>query len=269
MKHGLQPLCPSKYSLRTGLALSILGGGLVWGSVAPVQAFPTSVPILGPTGLGFIPTTDTVPAQQGEVSASYEKVNPNVGKVTFAPVLTANYGLRRAELGVAYLHERTEVPGFTIGNHYTTLHAKYLLLESAKSGAALAVGVHHLDFGGLPGKVNSLYLVGSYPVWRREDRNESVRAHLGVIHHRISGGGAITNATRPMGGIDWAVNQEVTLAADYTPRRGAAVPLWSIVARYQKASTPSWGVELGYGRQNGSDDKFFAGVNYRFGKAAE
>lgn len=56
-------------------------------------AHPTGVPLAGPTGLGTIPTTETVPEGQVEVGLSFENIKPNFGRVRYMPVAPANYGL--------------------------------------------------------------------------------------------------------------------------------------------------------------------------------
>ena len=239
------------------------GSAVLWagafGWAIAATAYPAGSPFWGPSGLGSIPTTDTVPEDQVELGVKYEHVSPVVGKTNFFPVATATYGARRSELGVAYARERTTAPGFTFHGDYFAIHGKVRLLGSANK-AQLAVGAHYLNFGGSPGSLTSVYLTGSAPLLRRDGQTR-LRGHLGVIHHRVKGF-APDNETRPMIGLEWRTASRLTVAADYLPKKGNSASISSLIARY------GWpcGVtaQIGVGQFRGNDNRLFAGVSYLF-----
>jgi hypothetical protein len=226
-----------------------------------VYAAPATAPLWGPSGLGIIPTTDTVPARQFEFGLGYERVKPDDGRVRFFPVLSATYGSDRAEVGAAWVRERDDLSGFSDALRNYTLHAKYRLAQNARTGGALAAGGHYLKSD--DGRVTSFYLVGSQPLSRSAGK-EKVRGHLGILHHR-SRFDTAENETRPMAGVEFLASQGVTLAADYAPRRGDAAHLWSVVGRYQ--SPQGWGGQIGVGKI-GDDTKVFVSVTYLLGARA-
>ncbi len=224
-----------------------------------VYAAPATAPLWGPSGLGIIPTTDTVPARQFEFGLGYERVKPDDGRVRFFPVLSATYGSDRAEMGAAWVRERDDLSGFSDSLRNYTLHAKYRLVQNTRTGGALAVGAHYLKPE--DGRVTSFYLVGSQPLTRSTCGKETVRGHLGILHHR-SHFDTSESETRPMAGVEFFASPSVTLAADYAPRRGDAARLWSVVARYQ--SPHAWGGQIGVGKI-GDDTKVFVSVTYLIG----
>ena len=86
-----------------------------------------------------------------------------------------------------------------------------------------------------------------------------------MIGQRVDDGIDDSTRVRPMFGLEYGVNERVSLAADYLPRSGSIQKNATIVARYQSGT---FGVEAGVGKLGG-DTKYFAGVTYRFGTAKE
>ena len=233
--------------------------GLLSHCVTSAYATPTTAPLWGPSGLGIIPTTDTIAARQFELGLGYERVKPDDGRVRFFPVLSATIGGERGEVGAVWIRERDNLGGFFDSLRNYTFHAKYRLAQNPRTGSALAVGGHYLKPE--DGHVTSFYLVGSHPLSRSPDGKATVRGHLGILHHRSRFGDS-TSETRPMAGVEFLPSQGLTLAADYAPQRGDAARLWSVVARYQ--SPQAWGGQIGVGKI-GDDTKFFVSVTYLFG----
>jgi len=247
------------------------------GTLSPTlaHAFPTSAPLEGPTGLGIVPTTDTVGARQFQLGLGYERINTNGGSVRFAPVVTGTAGFRRGEFGLGLHHERASFGAFNQSSRFLAAHAKYRVIDNTRSGAALAVGGHYLDFRG-GGHVSTLYAVGSYPILAaRKNANGAdsgaqtgeiniarLRGHLGLMRQMVGLPGA-RDLTRPFAGLDFTPARGVTLAADYLLRDGTAPRQASLVARYETASRI--GGQIGLARL-GSDSKVFAGLVYGFGK---
>jgi hypothetical protein len=231
-------------------------------------AAPTTVPLFGPTGLGSMPTSDTVPAGEIEAGLFYERVKPDDGRVSFFPNLSATYGFGRGEIGGAYLREDNKQFGFADKFNYFTLHGKYRLYDNAQNGASVALGAHYLDFGSDGGSnlgsVSSLYVTGAFPLMRRTD-GRNLRGHLGLIGQHVDDGFDSSTRARPMFGLEYGLSRRVSLAADYLPRSGRIEKNATLVVRYQSESL---GLQGGIG-QIGGDTKYFAGVTYRFGTAKE
>lgn len=253
-----------------------------WGSASPAAnaqaapppadaqaapaAYPTTAPFWGPSGLGVIPTTDTVAATHVQVGLGYEHVNPESGgTVNFFPVASATYGFRRGEVGAGYLQEKVHEGDFSLTDNNYALYAKYRAFEDARSGAALAVGVHYFRPGG-SGHTLALYLTGSVPLARRADGSSLARGHLGLLVQdvHLADTGSFQQA-RPMAGLEFFPARGVTLAGDYVPVIGNEPRLWSLVARYQ--SVTGVGCQIGYGQQQDQDKKVFASLAYTFGQA--
>ena len=228
------------------------------GSNQPVGAHPVSSPFWGPSGLGSMPTTDTVAAEHLELGLNYEQVDPTAADVRFFPVATANYGFSRGELGVAYARERTTAPGITLKSSYSTVHGKWRFLGDDK-GAQAAIGAHYLNFHSAPGSLTSLYLTGSLPLIRRAER-PVLRGHLGIIHHRIRSF-APDKETRPMIGLEWRPGANFVIAGDYIPKKGQTASIASLIARYERGA---WSAQIGAGQFRGNDNRLFIGVSYRF-----
>ena len=233
-------------------------------SVGPARAYPTSAPQFGPSGLGLMPTTDTVNAKAIEVGLGYEDVDPDAGgSVRFFPTATVAYGFENGEVGAGYLRERVSFGGIDLDFDYFVAHGKYRIWEDKGGRGAIALGAHYLDFNDTPGNVLSLYATGSYVLWRAKDKRLSLRGHLGVLHQRIDGGpGFEENETRPMVGLELRCKENWTLAADYLPSSGVTVKQMSAVARYDGGR---WGAQIGIGEFRGGDRKIFGSALYRFG----
>jgi hypothetical protein len=257
-----------------GLGVLALAGTL---GAARVHAMPTGAPLWGITGTGTLPTTEVVPVGETEVGLMYENIDPAVGgKVRFFPIGTACYGLKRGEIGGGLLREKVDdvFLNTSFTTTYSTLHGKYRLFEKPESGTAIAVGTHFLDFGRVPGNVLSLYAVASKELTRGASSLTStsdasaastgprvrVTGNLGVLYQRINGVNEDNNV-RPFVSLQ-ARRGAFSLNADYTPRSGQSVKIYSLAARYEKDRL---GLQIGYGQFRGSDEKYFAGASYRFG----
>ena len=262
------------------LPASLLAASL-WGSANPpahaqaaplpadVQAapaaYPTTAPFWGPSGLGVIPTTDTVAATHVQVGLGYEHVNPKPGgTVNFFPVASATYGFGRGEVGAGYLQEKVHEGAFSLTDNNYSLHAKYRVLDDARSGAAVAVGAHYFK-PGESGHTLALYLTGSVPLARRADRSPIVRGHLGLLVQdvHLADTGSFQQA-RPTAGLEIFAAPGLTLAGDYVPVMGREPRLWSVLARYQSVS--GVGGQIGYGQQQDQDKKVFVSLAYTFGQ---
>jgi hypothetical protein len=235
---------------------------ITFSRITTVHASPTSAPFWGPSGLGILPTTDTVAARHFEFGLGYERVKPDDGRVRFFPVFSATVGGERGEIGAAWVRERDSLSGFSDSLRNYTFHAKYRFAQNSRTGGAIAAGVHYLKPD--DGHVTSFYLVGSQPLSRSTCGKETVRGHLGIIHHR-SRFDTSENETRPMAGVDFILSKGVTLATDYAPRRGDASRLWSVMARYQAPT--GWGGQIGVGKIE-DDTKVFVSVTYLFSAKA-
>lgn len=225
-------------------------------------AHPITAPLWGPTGIGVIPTTDLVPESTAEIGLGYERVTPTGARVRFAPVITGTYGTQRGEIGFGWLKEHLTFGPASLDTRYWALHAKYRVW-GANDGPAVALGAHRLEYRDVAGHVNSLYVVGSYPLWR-SGSGRGLRGHAGLMYNRISAG-IVENDVRPMVGADLNLWNNLTLGADYMSRQHAAARLSSVIARYQFSS--GLGAEVGTGR-TGGDRKSFVSLTYHFGHGA-
>lgn len=230
-------------------------------------ATPTGNPLPGPSGLGIIPTTQTVAPGVLEGSLLYERVSIDQsaggGKARLAPFGNLTYGLKRAEVGVAYAHERTESQGFAFSTDYFALHGKYRLLE--RRNASLAVGAHYYDFGKEAGfdlgSVSTLYATGTTTF--KAQSPHPVRLHGGFLAQRFKGDGFRQSYGRPFAGLELAVTPEVSLAADYLSSDGDAARARTLSLRYQPQKDKV-SAQIGVGKLR-SDFKFFAGLSFKFG----
>jgi len=249
--------------------------GVVWFAGAALFstraiAHPTSTPLWGPTGLGTIPTTDTVAPGQIEAAVGYEDIDPGFGgEVRFFPVLSATYGFKKGEIGAGYLRERNEFFGESQSYDNFNLNGKYRILQSRRErggvpDAALAAGFHYTDFDDDLGHLSSFYLTGSKVVFQRN--KHLLRGHVGALHQRVSSF-VDDNYTRPFFGGEYRYNNRITLAADYIPEKDPALRTWSFVARYE--SQNNWSAQVGYGEFGSplkrDDKRLMASVAYRFG----
>ena len=224
---------------------------------------PATAPLWGPSGLGIIPTADTVSSGTAEIALGYERVKPNGRTVRYSPTVTASYGLgSRAEVGAAYVGERVSAMGFNMRSDIWAVHGKFRVLDDPRGRHGLAVGVHHLNFDAPgAGHVTSFYATGSKALF--SDGDGTMRGHLGLIHHRISNAIGNNSETRPLLGLEWITNDGWKLAADWAPRSGTAAELWSVSLRH--GSQKNWGTQIGFGKLQ-DDSKLFANLIYRFGQ---
>jgi len=257
MQHKVQP-----WHLLIGLAG--IGAGAA-------HATPTSAPLWGPSGLGIMPTTDTVPRRHGEVNLSFQNVDPEGGgNVRYFPVIMANYGFKRGEIGGGFVREKCDCgPTGSSGPfglrykyyNYGVLHAKYRVAGDPNRGAALAVGAHFLHFNSERGQyVGTGYLTGSLPLLRGGGELPKVRANLGVLYQQIRLANR-ENVTRPAFGLEFLPSKSFSIVADYIPKSGVAERLMSLSARYQGETL---GAAVGVGRLR-DDTSIFGNVSYRFG----
>ncbi len=233
--------------LGTGLCVAISGAG----------AYPATAPLWGPSGLGIIPTSETVDEGTIEAGLGYESVNPAGGDVRFLPVVSGTYGFDRGEIGAGYLRERVTGGGVTLNSDYFIVHGKYRLLNQP-GGAQIAAGAHYLKFdSNTGGGVTSVYLVGSYPFLQQK-----LFGHAGLLYQRTSSGGFSSNEVRPMVGAEWRANDKVRVVADWLPKKGVSVSAASLAARYEHPK--GWGAQIGVGQFRGDDTKIFVSGTYRF-----
>jgi len=87
---------------------ALCGASALLGFCLPSMATPTTNPLPGPTGLGGIPTTQTVVPGGIEATIAYERASiPGGGNGQFEPFINATFGFKRGEVGVSYAYERT------------------------------------------------------------------------------------------------------------------------------------------------------------------
>ncbi len=235
------------------------------------RAFATPVgdPLPGPSGLGVIPTTQTVAPQHVEASLGYEyeKVSGADGHADLLPFANLTYGFKNGEVGASYLHQETNIEGFSSKNSYFTLHGKYRLYDSSDGKTAVAVGVHYYDFGSDEGtdlgNTLSLYATGSYEV-QRSDKTPLARFHLGVLGQHVSSSGDSQTFARPFVGAEYIVCPEVSIGADYLAKHDDVAQGYTLSARYMPMNKPL-SAQIGVGKLR-SDTKFFVGLTYSFGK---
>ena len=251
-------MCLNKRRVKCRLRLggALLGTGLcVAANVA--GAYPATAPLWGPSGLGIIPTTETVEEGIIEAGLGYETVNPAGAKVRFLPVVSGTYGFERGEVGAGYLRERVSGGGVTLNSDYFIVHGKYRLLEHP-NGAQIVAGAHYLKFdSNIGGGVTSVYLAGSYPFLQQK-----LRGHAGLMYQRTSSGAFSNSEVRPMIGAEWRANEKVRIVADWLPKKGVSSSVVSIAARYEQPR--SWSAQIGVGQFRGDDTKIFVSGTYRF-----
>ena len=225
-------------------------------------------PLPGPSGLGVVPTTQTVAPGRVEASLDFENVDISgaSGHAHLEPFANLSLGFQNGEVGASYLRQKTDVAGFSSSSSYFTLHGKYRLYNSPDGRAALAVGAHLYDFGSDAGtdlgNVLSLYATGSYEV-RSKDRPVA-RLHLGVLGQRSHVLGDRTSFARPFVGVEALVSPDVSVGADFLAKHGDVAQGYTLSARYQPANK-SLAAQIGIGKLR-NDTKFFVGISYAFGR---
>lgn len=247
-------------------------GALTLGLPRVSHALPTSNPLPGITGLGTIPTADSVAPGVPEVSLNYERVDLDDGKVDLLPVASVIYGLGKGEVGATYVRESSEAQGISFRQSYYALQGKVRLLE--RPNAAIALGAHYYDFGsdrGVDlGHVLSGYLAASVTFRRRPPGQVGAgearaRAHGGLLVQRVRGGGTSDTLVRPFIGAEYGLTREVSLAADYLTSDREAARAFTVSVRYVPPQFPL-SAQIGVGKLR-SDTKFFVGLSYQFGRS--
>ena len=252
--------------------ISLLGLAFLAIAAVPFCAHATPVgdPLPGPTGLGAIPTTDTVAPGAFEASLDYERINISGadGHVNTLPFANVSYGFAKGEVGASYLRQKTSIEGFDSTTNYYTLHGKYRLYSTKDGKGAIAVGAHYYDFGSSQGfdlgNITSLYATGSYQFRGGKTDKPIARIDGGLLGQRASGGGNSTTYARPFVGVEGFISPEVSVGADYLTKHGDVAKATTISLRYQGAKTPL-SAQIGIGKLR-SDTKFFVGVTYAFGR---
>ena len=249
---------------------SLLGLAFVAVAAVPFCAHATPVgdPLPGPTGLGAIPTTDTVKTGDFEASLDYERVNiSGDGHANTLPFANLSYGFDKGEVGVSYLRQKTSILGFDSTTNYYTLHGKYRVYASPDGKGAVAVGAHYYDFGSSQGSdlgnIISLYATASYDFQSKTNR-PIARVDGGLLGQRAHAPGDTTTYARPFVGIEGFISPEVSVGADYLTKHGDVAKATTISLRYQCAKTPL-SAQIGIGKLR-SDTKYFVGVTYAFGR---
>lgn len=114
---------------------------VVFGLLPTPAAFATPVgaPLPGPSGLGVIPTTQTVVGGQIAASLGYEYVNISGadGHASLLPSANLSYSFNKGEVGVAYLRQKTAIEGFSSSNSYFALHGKYRFMLLAVTSSSI------------------------------------------------------------------------------------------------------------------------------------
>ena len=249
----------------------LVSGSLVLGALLlprAAQATPTGDPFPGPTGLGVIPTTQTVRPGHFDVSLNYEYFNLNgsSGHADNLPFANVSYGFKNGEVGAAYLRQKTDVAGFSSSNSYYAAHAKYRVYHTPDGKFNVALGAHYYDFGTEDdltlGSVTSLYATGSYE-FRNGDTTKA-RLHLGLLGQRAHYPGDSNTYARPFAGVEVPLSGGFSIGADYLDKHGDVARAYTLSARYQPVDKP-FSAQIGVGRLR-SDTKFFVGVGYSLGR---
>ncbi len=239
------------------------------GGFAPAaHATPTGDPLPGPTGLGVIPTTQTVAPGAFEASLGYEYVSirDGGGHADQQPFANLSYGFHDGEVGASYLRQKTATQGFSATDNYYTLHGKYRVYTTVDGLGSIAVGAHYYDFGrdsGVSlGNVLSLYATGSYDIENDEGRTLG-RLHLGVLGQRSHAPGKNTTFARPFVGAEAQLTPDISIGADFLARNGDAAKAYTLSARYVPEGK-SLSAQIGIGKLR-NDTKYFVGLTYAFG----
>lgn len=249
------------------LCAVLLAGALVLSR--PAHATPVGDPLPGPSGLGVIPTTQTVAPGRVEASLDFEDVNISgaSGHARMEPFANLSYGFGNGEVGASYLRQKTDIAGFSSSNSYFTLHGKYRVYSTPDGKGAIAVGTHYYDFGSDAGtslgNVLSLYATGSYELQGKANRPVA-RLHLGVLGQRSHVPGDTTNFARPFVGVEALVSPDISIGADFLAKHGQVAQGYTLSARFQPVDKP-FSAQIGIGKLR-SDTKFFVGVSYAFGR---
>ena len=235
------------------------------------RATPVGDPLPGPSGLGAIPTTQTVAPHQYELSLDYENFDlaDSDGHARTLPLVNLAAGFKNGEVGASYLRQKTSTDVFSSTDSYFTLHGKYRVFKSSDGRTAIALGAHYYDFGSDTGfdlgNVLSVYATGSYE-FRGKAERPIARLDGGILGQRARNAGDSKTYARPFVGVEAMVSPSVSIAADYLAKHGDVARATTLSLRYQKPNAPL-SAQIGVGKLR-SDTKFFVGVTYAFGKSA-
>lgn len=241
-------------------------------AMAPATyALPTTNPLPGISGLGIIPTTDTVPAGVPEIALGYERVDLDEvdGEVDLLPLASVIYGFEKGEVGATYVRESSDIEGFSLRNSYYAVQGKFHVF--ARQNAKISLGAHYFDFGKEGGAdlgtVLSGYATASVDLRGRSgNAGRGARAHGGLLVQRARRGGSGDTLFRPFAGLEYGFTPDVWLAADYLTSDEDAPRAYTLSVRYLPPQSP-FSAQIGAGKLR-RDTKFFVGASYRFGRAA-
>ncbi len=249
--------------------LALLFAAAVVGALGSgAHATPAGDPLPGPTGLGVIPTTQTVASGAIEASLGYEYVSlaNGGGHADLQPFANLSYGFQGGEIGASYLRQKTATQGFSATDNYYTLHGKYRVYTTPDGLGSVAVGAHLYDFGSNGGSslgnVLSLYATGSYDLRNGEERT-CARLHAGILGQRSHVPGKNTTYARPFVGAEAIVSPDVSIGADFLARNGDVAKAYTLSARYAPQGKPL-SAQIGIGKLR-NDTKYFVGISYAFG----
>lgn len=104
---------PLFYARLRASRFALCGASALLGCCLPSMATPTTNPLPGPTGLGVIPTTQTVVPGGIEATIAYERASISGGGYgQFEPFINATFGFKRGEVGISYAREKTNFGNF-------------------------------------------------------------------------------------------------------------------------------------------------------------
>ncbi len=234
------------------------------------HATPVGDPLPGPTGLGAIPTTQTVAPGDYEASLDYERVNiSGGGHANTLPFANITAGFKNGEFGASYLRQKTSVQGFDSTGNYYALHGKYRVFNSQDGRTAVDVGAHYYDFGSSQGadlgNILSLYAGASYEFVGKTQRPVA-RVDGGILGQRAHSTGTSTTYARPFIGVEGFISPQFSVAADYLAKHGGIAKATTLSLHYQSPKTPL-SAQIGVGKLR-NDTKYFVGVTYAFGKSS-
>ena len=221
-------------------------------------------PLFGPTGLGSVPTAQTVPSGTFELSGAYAWVDADPVNVDLGPKAGVVYGFNRGEIGAGYYREKQDFEGEEFKFDYLTLHGKYRVFESQTADInAVSIGAHYLDYRDFSGSTLSLYAAAQSTLVRNKDGNERWRGHFGARVQRSDFQEQDETKFRPFFGFEYIANPDWRFATDFAPSRAQFDSTMSLAARYQKPGG-NLGGQIGIGRLGG-DPQLFASLTLRFG----
>jgi len=181
---------PFFYARFRASRFALCGASALLGFCLPSMATPTTNPLPGPTGLGVIPTTQTVVPGGIEATIAYERASIlGGGNGQFEPFINATFGFKQGEVGVSYAYERTNfgnldgggvIPvGSGGGQNFALKHRSSLGRTSAAAEAPAPVSLPVLGLAGTATTFSSNYFVvhAKYRVYEQNDFAVAVGAH--------------------------------------------------------------------------------------------